>query len=335
MKPTALHKVLIIQTAFIGDVVLATPLIEALYAETPGIQIDFLLRKGNESLFLNHPKLRRILIWDKKNNKSKNLFKIINTVRKENYDVVFNAQRFFSSGLITLFSKAKYTVGFNKNPLSFTFGESIKHEIFAQNNIHETQRNLKLLEGFGHFNKPSIKLYPTEDNFLAMKKYKKEDYLVIAPSSVWFTKQFPVSKWVDLLISLQEQFIIYLIGGPDDKAQAEEIIIKSKSTKCVNLCGQLTMLQSAALMQDAKMNYVNDSAPLHFASAMNAPVSAVYCSTIPSFGFGPISNKANIIEIEEQLNCRPCGLHGKRSCPEGHFRCGLNIKNKQLLKVLE
>jgi heptosyltransferase-2 len=87
-------------------------------------------------------------------------------------------------------------------------------------------------------------------------------------------------------------------------------------------------------MKDALMNYVNDSAPMHFASAVNAPVTAVYCSTIPSFGFGPLSDKKFIVEIKAPLDCRPCGLHGYRACPRGHFNCAYKIEDDQLLQTL-
>ena len=70
------------------------------------------------------------------------------------------------------------------------------------------------------------------------------------------------------------------------------------------------------------MNYVNDSAPLHFASAMNAPVTAFFCSTSPKFGFTPLSDISIILETKSNLSCRPCGIHGKKECPEGHFKCG-------------
>lgn len=83
------------------------------------------------------------------------------------------------------------------------------------------------------------------------------------------------------------------------------------------------------------MNYVNDSAPMHFASAVNAPVTAVYCSTLPSFGFGPLSDKRFIVEVKEPLPCRPCGLHGRKACPLGHFKCAYNIREEQLLKSME
>ena len=87
-------------------------------------------------------------------------------------------------------------------------------------------------------------------------------------------------------------------------------------------------------MRDAVMNYVNDSAPMHFASAVNAPVTAVYCSTIPEFGFGPLSDESYVVEIAEPLDCRPCGLHGYKACPLGHFNCARNIHDRQLLETL-
>jgi heptosyltransferase-2 len=78
-------------------------------------------------------------------------------------------------------------------------------------------------------------------------------------------------------------------------------------------------------MKGAKMNYVNDSAPLHIASAMNAPVTAIFCSTVPEFGFGPLSDRSRVVEIQEDLYCRPCSVHGLNECPEQHFKCALRI----------
>ena len=102
----------------------------------------------------------------------------------------------------------------------------------------------------------------------------------------------------------------------------------------VNLAGKLGFLESAALQEGAVMSYVNDSAPMHFASAMNAPVTAVYCSTLPSFGFGPLSDKSHIVEVKEKLACRPCGLHGRKACPLNHFDCAMKIKDEQLLGLI-
>jgi heptosyltransferase-2 len=98
------------------------------------------------------------------------------------------------------------------------------------------------------------------------------------------------------------------------------------------MAGKLSFLESAALMKHAVMNYVNDSAPLHLASATDAPVTAVFCSTIPAFGFGPLSSNSRVIETIEDLECRPCGLHGYKVCPRGHFKCA-NIAAERIVPV--
>jgi heptosyltransferase-2 len=68
---------------------------------------------------------------------------------------------------------------------------------------------------------------------------------------------------------------------------------------------------------------------------VNANVTAVFCSTVPAFGFGPLSDKSFVVEKNDKLYCRPCGLHGKKSCPEGHFKCANDIRIDQLMKPLE
>ena len=125
-------------------------------------------------------------------------------------------------------------------------------------------------------------------------------------------------------IQNQQGRSLYLLGGPNDKQLCDEIILKSKVNSVLNLAGKLSFMQSAALMKDAKMNFVNDSGPLHFASAMNAPVVAFFCSTVPDFGFGPLSEQTQILQVEK-LDCRPCGLHGHKSCPKKHFKCGNDL----------
>ena len=87
-------------------------------------------------------------------------------------------------------------------------------------------------------------------------------------------------------------------------------------------------------MKHAKMNYVNDSAPLHLASSVNASVVAIFCSTIPAFGFGPLSDDSHIVESTKKLECRPCGLHGKKKCKTKDFECGYSIEIKKLSDFL-
>ncbi|MCX6208984.1 MAG: glycosyltransferase family 9 protein [Bacteroidetes bacterium] len=329
-----MQKILVIQTAFIGDVILATGILEKLHKTYPDTKIDFLLRKDNESLFDGHPFLNQVLIWDKKKGKYKSLLALLRQVRKVNYDFVINVQRFGATGILTAFSRAKYTVGFDKNPFSFFFSKRVKHIIGTEKSpLHEIDRNQMLIAELteGAADKP--KLYPTQKDDEFVNKYKQENYVCIAPASIWFTKQFPTNKWVELLDALDKKMNAYLLGANSDKDLCDTIINSTQNNNVTNLAGKLSLLQSASLLRNAANNYVNDSSPMHLASSVNAITTAIYCSTLPSFGFGPLSTISKIIEVEKKLvPCRPCGLHGKVECPKGHFNCAKLITITNVLK---
>ena len=328
-----MKKILVIQTAFIGDVVLATSLIENLHQQLPEVRIDILVRKGNESLFESHPFLNQVLVWDKKNNKYQNWVRLLFKIRSSQYDVVINAQRFAATGAWTALSGAKIKIGFDKNPFSFLFTNSVVHQ-FSEKGQHEIDRNHQLLSSLFVTKVAMPKLYPTASDELAVINYQQDPYLCIAPASVWFTKQFSSEKWVDLINQIPFEGPIYLIGGPGDKLLCDQILQKINNKSVLNLAGRLSFLASAALQKKAVLNYVNDSAPMHFASAVNASVVAVYCSTLPNFGFGPLSHNSFIVQTNEVLACRPCGIHGKKQCPLKHFDCAKTIKMDQLIAPL-
>jgi heptosyltransferase-2 len=328
-----MKKILVIQTAFIGDVVLATALIENLHQQWPEVKMDILVRKGNESLFESHPFLNQVLVWDKQNNKYHHWVALLFKIRSYHYDVVINAQRFAATGAWTALSAAKIKIGFDKNPFSFLFTNSVVHQ-FSEKGQHEIDRNHQLLSSLFVSKVAMPKLYPTASDELAVINYQQAPYLCIAPASVWFTKQFSIEKWVDLINQIPFEGPMYLIGGPGDKLLCDQILQKINRKSVVNLAGRLSFLASAALQKKAVLNYVNDSAPMHFASAVNAPVVAVYCSTLPDFGFGPLSDNSFIVQTNEALICRPCGIHGKKQCPLKHFDCAKTIKMDQLIAPL-
>ncbi|MDD2563463.1 MAG: glycosyltransferase family 9 protein [Salinivirgaceae bacterium] len=330
MTKYSCNKILIIQTAFIGDVVLATALVEKLKTFYSNSTIDILVRKGNESLLTTNPHIKEILIWNKKTSKYRSLLTLIFAIRKRKYDIVINVQRFLSSGLITTFSNAPIKSGFRKNPLSFFLQNKADHNL---DGTHEIERNQKLIE-FLTDNKPAQpKLYLSKEVEEHVAHYQTEKYICIAPASIWFTKQFPERKWIELINRIGTEYKIYLLGSKADNSLCQRIV-KSSNGNVVDLSGELNLLESTALMKGAVMNYVNDSAPLHLCSSVNAPVVAVFCSTIPQFGFGPTGSNGKIVETTKKLPCRPCGLHGRKACPLTHFDCAMSIEIDALLKCI-
>jgi heptosyltransferase-2 len=209
----------------------------------------------------------------------------------------------------------------------------VKH-VIDDINVHEIDRNLALIEhltGKGRF---PVKLYPSPEDHQDILPYTSSPCLTIAPASLWFTKQYPEEKWVSFIKKVDIKYRILLLGSKNDYELCNRIMEQAASQQVQNLAGKLTFLQTAALMKVAVMNYVNDSAPQHFASAVNAPVTVVFCSTVPEFGFGPLSDNSEIVQTDRKLDCRPCGLHGYARCPREHFDCAYSISEDKLLKRL-
>lgn len=315
---------LVIQTAYIGDVILATPIATELKRIYPDSKIDFVVRKGNEILLENNPNIDEVITFNKSIGKIKALKKTIKQVNKKTYDEVINLQRYTSAGIICFRSKASHKVGFKKNAFPFVYDLKIAHEI--KQGLHEVTRNLQTIKHHGANQLIKPQLFPSEKDYIKVQQFKENQrYFCLAPASVWYTKQLPKEKWVELINILTDKGKVYLLGSTADTKLCQNISNQANGDVEI-LAGKLTILQSAALMEGAKMNYVNDSGPQHIASAVNAPVRSFFCSTVSDFGFGPLSDNSKVIEVKESLRCRPCGIHGHKKCPEGHFKCGLNIK---------
>ncbi len=309
-----MSRYLIIQTAFFGDVILATGLIEQLAAENRANSIDVLVQKSREVLLHNHPFINEILILDK-SKKLRSSWRLIKTLQKARYDVVINIHRHGTSGVITWLSGARETIGFDVHPLSFLFDRKIEHR---KEGMHEVDRNYELVRHLVTLPAKMPKLYPSAIDYEKVAHHNP--YITISPASVWQTKRWPADKWVALIEMMPETLDIFLLGGPGDLNLCTQISNQA-NRKTIMKAGEYGFLESAALMSKARMNYTNDSAPVHLATAMNAPVSVLFCSTIPEFGYGPRSEENYVFVYPEKLACRPCGVHGRTSCPEGHFRC--------------
>ncbi len=309
------QRVLVIQPAFIGDAILTTGLVETLC--DGGYEVDLLIRAGNESLFAEHPRLGRLLIWEKRERKYRNWWILLRRIRAERYDLVVNTHRFLTSGLWTALSGAPLRFGFRQNPLWYACTYVAEHTI--GDGSLEVERNLRLIAPLGLAPRLAPKLYPRASDYACAQALAKP-FVTIAPASVWFTKRYPAARWAELIAKIPAHVGVHLLGSAAD-AELCGTIARGSGRECTNQAGRLPLLSSAAVMAQAQMNYVNDSSPLHLASAMNAPVTAFFLSTAPILGFGPLSDERFLREPVRALSCRPCGPTGKRACPLGHFKC--------------
>lgn len=334
--------ILIIQTAFIGDTILASQFARAVKDLYPQSTIHFFLRKGNETVIQGLSSIDKVWVWDKQGGKTKNLMKLISELREIRFDMVFNLHRHFNSGLVSSLMKSKIKIGFKENPLSFFYTHTVNHLIphrTLNGHLHEVQRNLQLLQAAvptfdiadnAKNYKPELPLL--QKHFDKISVFSHGTYFVIAPASVWFTKAWSEHKYRSLTEELVKHGKVFFIGAGTDKDLCDRI--RSGLDNTENLCGQLNLLESAALMKCATRVFVNDSAPLHLASCVNAKTTAIFCSTIQEFGYTPLADDSVVVDVGNQLSCRPCGLHGYKACPLGHFKCSEEIDVRSVLNTI-
>lgn len=320
-------KVLIVQTAFIGDVILVTPLIRLVKRYIPGAEIHFITIPSSQNVVETLPYLDRLWIFDKRGKDSGliNLVKYAIKLRKENFQLALVPHRSLRSAVLVFMAKIPRRIGFNRSMGSFLFTD----KVIYPRHLHEVERNLFLLQplSIAVSGKSPPDIYPDEDDRRVVERWlsavgmnEKKSFITIAPGSIWFTKRWPTKYWSQLAELLYEKdFPCVILGSDADKKFAAEIVSISR-VKIFNSCGLFSLRQSAELIRRSSLLISNDSAPTHLGSAVKKPVLTIFGSTIPAFGFSPYSNGSRVAEVKN-LECRPCTDHGKKKCPKKHFKC--------------
>jgi heptosyltransferase II len=308
--------VLVIQTAFLGDVVLTTPLLSVL-AERFG-PVDVVTTPAAASLLDHHPAVDEVLRYDKHGaNRSWKQFRQLATeLRARRYAQVYLPHRSLRSALLARWSGARHRVGFADSAGAFTYTTRVPRS----RDGHEVERLLALagLKPGEQAPPVSLGLAPTDlaaaDAWLGSHGVGA-DFVTMAPGSVWATKRWPY--YAELAAGLEQSTVI--VGGEED-APLADAIVRATGGRAVSAAGAMSLRGSAALIQRSTALVTNDSAPLHLATAVGTPVVAVFGPTVPEFGFGP-RRPGDIVLGHEQLPCRPCSKHGPPVCPLGHHRC--------------
>lgn len=329
-------KIGILQTAFLGDTILLSTLFESIKNYNKDYEIYLIVKKGNEDIFKYDPRVKTTLIYDKKGKDSglSGLIRISKEIKKLKLDILINVHRSIRSAILTKLSKAKKTIGF-KLWFSFLFDKSVERI-----GIHEVYKNHLLLEAlnkdFSNY-KPSIdigyKLYtdktPKDKNLLNVVF---TPFILIAPGSKWNTK-----RWIDYKKLTEEllknpsynNYNIIFTGDKNDQAYID--FVTPKNTSRIYKFTDLMLTDLFYLISRASVLITNDSAPQHIAAGFNIPTVVIFGPTTKKLGFYPFNKKAIVVENNE-VSCRPCGLHGHMSCPKKHHRC---MKEVSFLTVLE
>jgi lipopolysaccharide heptosyltransferase II len=314
VRPSDRPTVVVIQTAFLGDVVLTTPLLAAL-AAVHG-PVDVVTTPAAAVLLETHPAVAAVIRYDKRgaDRGMRGVWRLSRRLRSRGYLRAYLPHGSWRSAALARLAAIGERVGFADSPAAATY----TRRVIRPSDGHEVERLLALAGGAG--GTPAVRLVPTADDVAEADRWLRArgvepGFVAIAPGSIWGTKRWP--GYGQLVASLDRAAVI--VGGRDDARIAEDVIALAPG-RAHSAAGELGLRVSAALLARAAVLVTNDSAPLHLATAVGTPIVAVFGPTVPSFGFGPRGPSDRIVE-HPSLGCRPCSAHGPQVCPLGHHRC--------------
>ena len=333
------QKILIVQTAFIGDVILTIPLARAIAKRIPAAEIHFLTIPSSRELIETLPYIQRLWIFDKRGDHS-GIFQLVRYARKiraEKFDLALIPHRSIRTALLIFLSGISKRIGFNRSSGSFLFTK----QVLYPSELHEIERNLSLLKAVDLFPEfiplPEIRSTDSEHHEVSAWLQKNnlgpdKSFICMAPGSIWPTKRWPTEHWGELIHKFKEKTIpTVLIGSQQDQKLAPDIM-KYSGPDTINAMGQFSIRKSAEIIRRASLLISNDSAPTHMGVAVETPVLTLFGSTVPMFGFYPYGEKNRIAEVTD-LDCRPCTDHGKLKCPLGHFKCLQDLNPNDVFQI--
>ncbi len=309
-------KILIIRFSSIGDIVLTSPVVRICSEQVENAEIHFLTKPIFEQLLIHNPHIKRVHIL---NQPLKNLAV---QLRSENFDVVLDLHNNLRTRILSLFMRKRFQ-RFNK--LNLRKWLYVKKWWWAMPEVHIVDRYLRTAhklnvvndgKGLDFFLPPKVEL--------SLPSELPSTYTCYAIGGQHTTKKMPTNLVVDLCKKINHPVV--LIGGQDDMPEATSIA--KSCSNAINLCGELSIDQSAYVVKGATSMITHDTGMMHIASAMKKTVFSIWGNTTPELGMSPYlpRHDSEMFEVNN-LGCRPCSKIGHEVCPNGHFKC---MKNQDL-----
>jgi lipopolysaccharide heptosyltransferase II len=309
-------KILIVRFSSIGDIVLTSPIVRCLKQQLDGVEIHYLSKKKFSSILTNNPYIDKIHLIDK------SITEVVKTLKTEQYDFVVDLHNNIRTKSLTYRLKVPFK-RFPKLHLQKWLYVKAKKDVLP--NIHVVERYFQTVTKLGvtSDNLPCDYFLSPEEEVNTEKTFQltPKKYIGFAIGAQFATKRLPLHKIIEICSKIE--FPIVLLGGKEDREIGEKIIT-STNNNILNLCGELTLNQSASVVQQAAALITHDTGLMHIASAFNIPIISVWGNTTPRLGMYPyVPNKQNTFSIHEvkNLSCRPCSKIGFQSCPKKDFKC--------------
>lgn len=316
-------KILIIRFSSIGDIVMCTPVIRALY-EQLNAEVHLLTKSSFKGILKDNPYLTKIHGIDNK------VEEAMKSLKDEHFDLVVDLHHNLRSTKVKKYLGVK-DITFNKLSFKRSLYAMTKIDLLPHNKV--VDRHFEALSSLGIVNDGKGMDYSYSMNTELLEKYKSEPYVVLALGATHETKRMTPGVLHTFIKEIP--YRILLLGGDDTKDLADSIE-SSDNPNVINLVGKTSISDSAMLIDHALYTITGDSAMMHIGAALQAKMIVVWGSTSQRFGFSPYyGNQADrYVSLDKDIWCRPCTKQGRSSCPLGHYNCMAYSEN-EIKNVLE
>lgn len=325
-------KILIVQTAFLGDTVLTTPIFKALRARYPEAQLWFVGTPAGVELVRRDPLLAGVIPFDKRGRDAgaRGLWRFAQRLRSERFDRVYAVQRSARTSLLVWLAGIPERIGYRSARGSWLYTRRMVRPVDG----HDVERNLTILGDERGGGDGELRLFPPPLSELPGEVTAvlppAGTYVVLAPGSAWRTKRWDQSHYAAVAQSYTRAGVpVVVVGAPEEREVCAAV---ASASGALDLAGKTSVAACATVIAGAKVLVCNDSVALHIGSALKVPTVAVFCATSPRFGFGPWRNQATVVEHTE-LACKPCRRHGSRVCPTGTEACMRDVPPERVLRA--
>lgn len=322
-------KLLIIRFSSIGDIVLTTPVVRTLKTTYPDAEIHYLTKPQYAPLLRHNPYLSQIHLLDQSLNQT------VSHLKKEHFDYVIDLHKSLRSRIVRLRLGVK-SYSFPK--LNWQKWLYVNFKINRMPNVHLVDRYMEAVEPLDvKMDNLGLDMFLDESDEFDRKwlpEAFRQEFVVYAIGGQHNTKKLPYLRMVELCDRIGKPTI--LIGGKEDAEMgqriedffsheadaeyAEGLRQLGKDAQILNLCGKLTLTQSASLIRQARVIFTHDTGMMHIAAAFRKQIYSIWGNTTPHFGMYPYRTKFTVFE-NNKLGCRPCSKIGHAQCPKGHFKC--------------
>jgi ADP-heptose:LPS heptosyltransferase len=316
-------KILIIRFSSIGDIVLTTPVIRAVFEQIPQAEVHFLTKSNYAFLFEAHPFVTKVWSWNKRDSSQ-----ILEDLKSQHFDYIIDLHHNLRSLKVKVALDAP-AFSFNKLNIEKWLMVHAKKNILPNVHIVERYGNTLFKLGITQIPKQLDFFIPQKEEIELVKILPelKRPFVVACIGAQHETKKMPIDKWKSLLEKVNSSVLV--LGGAEDYKNGEQL---SELKNVHNLCGKLSVFGSASLIKQSTMVITHDTGMMHIAAAFQKKIISIWGNTIPEFGMYPYGVEHSFIFEVKKLSCRPCSKIGFQACPKSHFRC---MNDQEIDKMID